>query len=276
MGPKLSKQRAEFHANVVTSKIIALPVNPFAIAADHNILVESRESNKPGVSGFLIKVGDNFGIAYSSQIPSEGFKNFTVAHELGHYFLPGHPEHLFSNGNGIHESRSGFVSQDPHEREADFFAAALLMPEGLFKKAAQSAGGGFAAISVLAYKCKTSFTATAIRYTQFVEHPVAVILSSGDRVEFCFLSQLMQEVRGVSALQKGDLLPQSTPTAKFNNNGLNCGGCNTDSAVCFLNQWFDDAPEFEMNEDVVGLGSYGKTLTVLFTTEEIEVGDESE
>lgn len=148
------------------------------------------------------------------------------------------------------------------------------MPERLFKKAARSAGEGFAAINALAQKCRTSFTATAIRYTQFVEFPVAVILSCGDRVECCFLSELMQEMRGVDAFQKGELIPAETPTAKFNNNPLNQGSCNTDSATCYLNEWFEAAPRVEVNEDIVGLGSYGKTLTVLFAAEEIDEEDE--
>jgi len=36
------------------------------------------------------------------------------------------------------------------------------------------------------------------------------------------------------------------------------------------------APAVEMEEDVVGLGSYGKTLTVLFTDEDLEPEDECE
>lgn len=41
-----------------------------------------------------------------------------------------------------------------------------------------------------------------------------------------------------------------------------------------LDEWFDGAPRVEMNEDVVGLGHYGKTLAVLFTDEEIDETDE--
>jgi hypothetical protein len=41
-----------------------------------------------------------------------------------------------------------------------------------------------------------------------------------------------------------------------------------------LDDWFDDAPEIEMKEDVVGLGSYGRTLTVLFTSEAIDVEED--
>jgi len=38
---------------------------------------------------------------------------------------------------------------------------------------------------------------------------------------------------------------------------------------------FPSAPDHEVNEDVIGLGKYNKTLTVLFTQEEIEFEEES-
>ena len=82
-----------------------------------------------------MKVGDAFGILYSSRFASEGFKRFNVAHEFGHYFLPGHIDALFGDGQQFHQSESGFTSDDKYEREADSFAASLLMPKLLFNAA---------------------------------------------------------------------------------------------------------------------------------------------
>jgi len=47
-------------------------------------------------------------------------QRFSIAHELGHYCLEGHPDALLSNGR--HYSRAGFVSSDPFEQEADHFS----------------------------------------------------------------------------------------------------------------------------------------------------------
>jgi Zn-dependent peptidase ImmA (M78 family) len=120
---------------------------------------------------------------YATHIKNEGFIRFTVAHELGHYFLPGHPETLFPDGHGTHASRSGFVSRGPIEEEADHFAATLLMPEALFVAASNDADVGFAAIDSLATQCKTSITATAIRYATYAESAVAVVVSSGRNID---------------------------------------------------------------------------------------------
>jgi hypothetical protein len=276
--PQLMRRRAEVHAREVidADNISKLPVDPLAVAGKRNISVSAKHSHEPGVSGFLMKVGDNFGIGYATHIDNPGFINFTIAHELGHYFLPGHVDHLFRDGDQIHASRGGFVSEDKYEKEADFFAAELLMPADLFGVALRAAGDGFAAITVLAKKCKASLTATAIRYCQLTDMPVAVLLSSDNDVVCCFVSDVLKEIRGVVPLRKGDSLPAKTATARFNQDGSNRGTCNCDTAICSLNDWFERAPDVEFKEDVVGLGRYGKTLTVLFADELPVEGDEDE
>jgi len=277
MSDKLARAEAE-HAAVQVVKdcgFTAFPICPFEIAKKHDIHVEAKQSSKPGVSGFLLRVGNVFGIRYAQHIQNEGFIRFTVAHELGHYFLPGHPEKLFPNGDGLHESKSGFISGDPFERQADCFAGALLMPDTLFSKAVDNAGTGFSAIEKLAKQCKTSITSTAIRFTQFTDEAVAVIVSSGRQIDYCFMSDRIRDLRGITWIKKGDPLPSGT-TLEFNDDSSNIEEARQEEGTCFLDDWFDGAPQVEVNEDVVGLGSYGKTLTVLFTDEELEDDDEED
>ena len=278
MRTSLHCRTAAHHAEELISKldVSSLPVDPFAIAKDYDIEVQSKTSSSPGVSGFLVKVGDVFGIMYATHIKNEGFIRFTVAHELGHYFLPGHPEKLFPDGHGLHESRSGFVSRDQTEEEADHFAAALLMPTGLFKNALEEAGEGFAAIDRLASLCKTSITATAIRFAIQSPDPVAVIVSTGQTIDYCFLSDALSEIRGMDWIRKGELVPTKSETHSFNTDKTKVTAGAKAQAWTSLDLWFDGAPEIEMKEDVVGLGTYQKTLTVLFTDEPIADEEEPE
>src|SRR5262249_8815407 len=129
---RMAKQKAE---NFLRQEgITTLPVDPFAIAASHNIEVKPKPDAAGGVSGILLRHGDMFGILYATHIKSEGFQRFSVGHELGHYFLDGHMDHVLPK-DGIHTSHAGFVSADPYELEADQFAAGLLMPSTPFKRA---------------------------------------------------------------------------------------------------------------------------------------------
>ena len=245
----------------------SLPVNPKIIAEKSGIEVMPWKPDKLGVSGFLMRVGDDFGIGYSTAIENEGFINFTVAHELGHYFLSGHVEALIAGSEGFHYSLSGFVSNDEHEREADNFAAELLMPEALFKPALQAAGAGFPAIQSLADAGRTSIVATAIRFAKLADDPVAVILTTNSQIEWCFVSPELRKCPGVFPLGKRSNLPSTSTTAQFNNDPALIERAARAEAYCSLSDWFPNAGGFEIKEDVVGLGHYGKALTVLFADE---------
>ena len=95
-------------------------------------------------------------------------------------------------------------------------------------------------------------------------------MSAGNCIEFCMLSECLKEVRGVRALAKGDFLPEGTPTAKFNQTGYRAGPAIRTARLYRLMIGSKDPLQVEMNEDVAGLGGYGRTLTVLFSDNEIE------
>jgi hypothetical protein len=256
--------------------ITSLPVNPKLIASNAKIGVIPWKPTKLGISGILMRVGDQFGIGYSTAISNKGFENFTIGHELGHYFLDGHAEALFGNGEKEHLSRSGFVSDDKLEREADAFAAELLMPEKFFKDALRRCGVGFAGIQFLADLGETSLVATAIRFCKITGDPVAVILSNGPTIDWCFISKELAQCRGAFTLGKGSLLPANGATARFNRDPARVERAEKVESDCSLREWFERAPDIEFKEDVVGLGHYGKTLTVLFTEEALRDEDEDE
>lgn len=253
-----------------------LPVSPKAIAASTDIKVSSWQPEELGISGFLMKAGDAFGIGYSTAIKNEGFENFTIAHELGHYFLDGHVDALFKDGAPCHFSKSGYISNDLHEKEADLFASELLMPEKLFRAAIHRGGIGFSLIKRLAEEGKTSLVATAIRCCKLGEDPLAVILSRGDEIEWCIMTKSFSECHGVYQLPKKSLLPKASATYAFNSNSSNVANGASREDYASLRTWFERARNVDVQEDVVGLGHYGKTLTVLFSNEPLEDDDENE
>ena len=205
-----------------------------------------------------------FSIFYNASIASDGFRRFTVAHELGHYFLDGHYKHIFADGNSRHVSDSGYSSDDPFEREADAFAAALLMPPGLFKSACARVAPGFKAIETLSEKCVTSLTATAIRYADLSDDPIAVIGSKDNRVQFTFMSDLLKQRRNLTWPKKNSGVPEGAVTHKFNRDPNNVEQAKRMTSSTLLDVWFDCGGTAYVSEEVVGLGpSYGLTLTIL-------------
>lgn len=248
---------------LVKDEKLTLPIDILSIAEKREILVEPKPASAKGVSGMLIRVGNGFAIAYATHIRSEGFQRFSIAHELGHYFLEGHPESVFRGGQVVHESHAGFGSGDQIELEADHFAAGLLMPSHLFKVEAGKYGDGFEAIENLAGVCKTSLTASAIRYAEFTDAAIAVVVSTGSSVDYCFASQAMRNAKGYRHLKKGSLLPRESLTRGFNQNSSSITSAKRDADDTDLQNWFQTDAEIDASEEVVGLGDYGKTLTII-------------
>ncbi len=253
-------------------EIDTLPINPFEIAHRLDIDLQPLPASAGGASGMLLHVNGQFGIAYPTHVDNDGFKNFSVAHEIGHYRLPGHVDAIFDD-RGQHISHAGFQNNDRYETEADHFAAALLMPTRLFTTAAKRAGEGLKAIEKLKGDCETSLEATAIRYVQTSRDPVAVIRSKGRTIDYAFMSNPLKDIRGLDWIRKGTPLPPDCITAIFNADKNNIERAARADGTSTLQDWFNGPYRQEVVEEVIGLGSYGKTLTVLTG---IELPEESE
>lgn len=257
---RLARQRGE--ALLVEEKITDLPVDPFAIARTHDIVVQAKPDTESGVSGMLLRHGNAFGIVYASDIPSEGFQRFSVAHELGHYFLDGHIDHVLPN-DGVHASHAGFSSGDPYEQEADNFAVGLLMPTKPFKKLMGQARLGLTDIESAREASKTSLTSTAIRYAELTDDAIAVILSTGRVIDYCILSEAMKSLPDLTWLKRGSPVPTNTVTGRFNADGGRVARAERDEGQIDVLDWLGGKRSSVVNEEVIGLGRYGKTLTVL-------------
>lgn len=273
---KMAKQKAE--AFLKEEGITRLPVDPFAIAASRDIIVEPKADTSDGVSGMLLRHGDSFGILYATHVQNEGFQRFSIAHELGHFILDGHVDHVLPK-DGSHTSHAGFVSADPYELEADHFAAGLLMPSGPFRRAIGRRDPGLAVIEAMAADCRTSLTATAIRYAELCDDAVAVIISTGQMIDYCFLSEAMKSLPELSWLRKGTPVPKGTETARMNGNPDRIMEADRAANEIDVMDWLGGKRSVLITEEVAGLGRYGKTLTVLSSCsigheDEIEHGDD--
>jgi hypothetical protein len=251
----------------------SLPIDPFQIAYSAGIEVCAKPANT-GVSGMLIRSGSAFAIAYATSVPSEGFQRFSIAHELGHYFLRGHVDHVLGT-NGLHESRAGFLSRDRYEIEADQFAAGLLMPRSLFVRALSSAGEGLDAVEYLAAECKTSLTATAIRYVEFTTEAAAIVVSNPSRIEYCCLTKRFRDLPGLVWPKRDEPIPRRTATYRFSADPGRIIHAEREEDTVNLREWFGGGPDLPLVEQVIGLGTYSRILTVL-TVDEARDEDEAE
>ena len=162
----------------------------------------------------LLRHGDTFGILYSTQIPNKGFQRFSIAHELGHFFIDGHLDQISFDDN-VHRSRANFVSHNYYEHEADHFAAGLLMPITPVRRIIDRSPGGFGSIEAIQQETNASLTAAAIRYVRMTDEAVVIIVSSNGIVDYCFMSETMKSLEGIDWLYKGTLIPPDTITGSI-------------------------------------------------------------
>lgn len=111
--------------------IDSLPINVNKIASSLSLTVASANLGAD-VSGLLISDGLSAHIVTHEENHSNR-QRFTIAHEIGHYYL----KHQFEEGEHVHVDRGHYISQrgpkssdgtDIKEIEANQFAASLLMP----------------------------------------------------------------------------------------------------------------------------------------------------
>ncbi len=88
---------------------------------------EVNSTNNAFVGAFTKGINSQPYIMVNSSIDNQGRKNFTIAHELGHYLLNHHltQSSFYCNNDEISE---GSIWSDPIEQEANYFATCLLMP----------------------------------------------------------------------------------------------------------------------------------------------------
>lgn len=137
---------------------------------------------------------------------------FTLAHELGHYYIDEHRRALADGRAPAHRSVCAYESQDLVEREADHFAANLLMPARRFVDRARRAAPGLQGAIDLAGHFKTSVTSTAIRLADTDVAPCAVVKWTWKGYAWKKLSSRTFAARLRKTIESADALAEDSPT----------------------------------------------------------------
>ena len=122
----------------------APPVDVYRIAREKNIkIVEEPASDD--LSGFLLRdTENNKAVIGVNKLHPFTRRRFTVAHEIGHYLLHDYEGfHFDGPGSGLHvrfRDQKAHEGTDIDEREANLFAAELLMPEDFILNAVNQIG----------------------------------------------------------------------------------------------------------------------------------------
>jgi len=183
------------------------PVDPFVIAAREKrrlkLIVDDFKNRFDGqleysneIRRFLCFLNSKYdrNLAPGAHHPRT---RFSLAHELAHYYLDPHAGYLIAGGKP-HGSRGEFERDAVAEREADAFAAAMLMPSTSFGPDLNAEQPSLRLMSELASKFQTSLTSTLFRAVQLTDFPAAFVGLKNGAVAWCFPSEALFVLLSVS------------------------------------------------------------------------------
>lgn len=139
-----------------------------------------RNAELKNCDGRMVMKGDRAIVSINQNIVHPQRRRFILAHELGHMILHRGKEAVFSDDeHTLEDYRSG-----SQEREANAFAAALLMPGQLFAKVCLKRKFGSETIRYIAEHFGTSISSTVFRFLEYGNHPICIVYSQDGIVKY--------------------------------------------------------------------------------------------
>ena len=137
-----------------------------------------EENLSGGVEAMLVMADEKAGIIINKKQPYQERKNFSIAHELGHYFITSHQGQSYQCVDiGQFGTKKNHI-----ELEADQFASEFLMPTQEFLKEECVNNPTIENIISASKKYNTSITATAIKCMDLTEESCAIVVIQNDKL----------------------------------------------------------------------------------------------
>ncbi len=225
------------------------PIDCKAIAEGLSIRVEGGDLDGEFEGGLFIEEGLT-AIIYNENIEEDGRKNFTIAHELGHFSLHKNRRELRCTFDDLNNFGG---KTHPHgiEQEANSFAANLLMPADDFRPKIRSCNLSLAVIGQLAYeRYATTLTAAALRAQDLAGKPCAVIMLRDDKVKWW---------------RRNDSMSDTGLWLHMGQHVKGVGNVGREGAVVDSRIWLPEhkCPGWEITQSDVAMKRYEQTLVFL-------------
>lgn len=144
-----------------------------------------------GVEGMLMPRPDGsgeWGIIYNESIRSAGRRNFTLAHELGHYLL-----HRQAHPGGLQCTNRNMADWDEArnriEAEANTFASYLLMPLDDFRAQIRGRAIDIDVMTELAERYAVSLTAAILKWMTITEKRAMIVVGKEGFIDWAWSSE---------------------------------------------------------------------------------------
>ena len=229
---------------------------------------EIRYEKLDGLEGALIANPEKSeGIIVINETVIQTRQRFTLGHELGHFLIPRHGNEMSCSLNDFYLTESRKLSAvQKIEAEANFFSEEILLPKSKFRATKEfRSEPSTKSILDLSDIFGVSFKACANRFIKLNDHPVAIVFSKDNVIDYGFRGQ---EIPFWLRARKGDPIPSNSLTQLYSGKPQTIVNEEVDSGT-----WFDNARGYEMPESLIEevyIQDNGYAVTLLWFEEDIE------
>lgn len=203
-----------------------------------------REEKLTGSIGNIVFNNKHGVVTVSTEITDPGQKRFTAAHELGHFE---NEKHLYSSENKIintkYEDILSINVKRQNEKNANEFAAELLMYEPWFKDFTEREKVNYKLLSETAEYFKVSLSAVALRYSEIGHHPIGIVLIQNKKVKWSSVNQYFPF--NFKFIKNGKQISKNSYTYDYYENG----NYPKEGEDIPADAWFDEDFNFEKSYD---------------------------
>lgn len=234
-------------------------IDVYKIVYSHCLIID-EESLKSHEGRIFYDESDGV-ITINKDIKEKGKKNFTIAHELGHFLLDRLRNYLCKKYDIVM-----FKLKKDIENVANYFATELLMPEELFVNNTGVITDNAGCILEASECFRVSLSAAAIRYSQIGKTPVAVIMTQNGKVKW----SKVNEIFPYQFIKKGNPVNQYSAVFDFYSGKELSKNTEEVSAEAWFLEDYDYLKLRRMGKDEyfkeqnIAMPSYNSVLTILW------------
>lgn len=250
---EFSKENKTLLSRIAEEEGIPMHFDAYENAFDGILLYD------PNASAFHIHINTDLGNRSESK---RG--RFTLAHELGHFFIDEHRLGLKYGSLSPHPSLHNLIQKPLIEEEADYFASCLLLPENRLRTLALPRKFSFETLHSISNYCQISILCSLIRFAEIGNHEIFAIISQNNIAKWFVTSKDFPHWK--SRFKIGDTLPPTTVAGEYFSTAEKKL---TGVEDLFADDWFlvpsnDNRANRRMHEQCFYSDSYGYVISLLW------------
>lgn len=225
-----------------------------------------RETRLQGAEARLTALGRHAVITVSTAVLDLRRRRFGTAHELGHWEMHRQATAMTlcttdDIQEAIHQRKSD------HEREANEFAAHLLLPDRFLTPLCEARDPSLNLIAQLADRFNVSLTATALRYAAISAEPCAVVLSRQGFIQW-FRASRSFEGLGLFLPVGDELMSATLADQLFRGRSVPARGRRVQASAWLTEGSFP--PDATIVEQSLAMPTYDSVLTLLWVDDDLQ------